>query len=119
MTAFIKHFTLSRSLKGSDHSMSLEPEGMSKMCNGFKKVRDSIGTNIKERTSYEEKFIYKMRKSIVSAKSLKKDHILTYSDLDFKSPGGGMECYQANEIIGKKLVKDIEKEHLIDFSELE
>ncbi len=114
-----KHFTLSRALKGSDHPMSLEPEGMSKMCNGFKKLKDSIGTNIKERMPYESKFIHKMKKSIVSSKSLKKNHILTDGDLDFKSPGGGLECYQAEEIIGKKLIKDIDKEHLINLSELE
>lgn len=114
-----KHFTLSRALKGSDHAMSLEPEGMSKMCNGFKKLRDSFGISVKERMPYESKFIHKMKKSIVSSKNLKKNHVLTYNDLDFKSPGGGLECYQADEIIGKKLNRDIEIEHLINISDFE
>ena len=52
-----KHFTLSRALKGTDHGMSLEPEGLAKMCNGFKKIKESLGTNVKKRMPYEAKFI--------------------------------------------------------------
>ena len=114
-----KHFTLSRSLKGSDHSMSLEPEGMSKMCNGFEKIKNALGTNVKEKMSYEYKYINKMKKSIVAAKDLKKGHIITSNDIDFKSPGGGLDCYQDELIIGKKINKDINQEHLITFLDLE
>jgi len=114
-----KHFTLSRSLKGSDHAMSLEPEGLSKMCNGFKKLKESMGSNKKEKMPYEEKFIYKMKKSIVSSKSLKKQHVLSYDDLDFKISGNGLECYKSEQIIGKKLNKDIDEEHIITLSDLE
>lgn len=114
-----KHFTLSRALKGSDHAMSLEPDGLLKMCNGFAKVKASLGSNIKEKMSCENKFMYKMKKSIVSSKSLKKQHILSYSDLDFKVHGNGLECYQADQLIGKKLNKDIDEEHAITLSDLE
>lgn len=114
-----KHFTLSRSLKGSDHAMSLEPEGMSKMCNGFEKIKNALGTHVKEKMSYEDKYIYKMKKSIVAAKDLKKGHIIASNDIDFKSPGGGLDCYQDKLIIGKKLNKDINQEHLITFLDLE
>ena len=114
-----KHFTLSRALKGSDHAMSLEPDGLSKMCRGFEKLKESFGSNIKEKMPYEEKFIYKMRKSIVASKSLKKQHILSYSDIDFKAPGNGLECYQSDQIVGKKLNKDIDEEHLIAHSDFE
>ncbi len=114
-----KHFTLSRALKGSDHAMSLEPEGMSKMCNGFKKIKDALGTYVKEKMSYEDKYIYKMKKSIVAAKDLKKNHIISHNDIDFKSPGGGLDCYKDELIIGKKLNKNINKENLITFSDLE
>ena len=44
-----KHFTTSRSLKGTDHGMSLEPEGLTKLCNGFTKIRDSLGVHEKKK----------------------------------------------------------------------
>ena len=76
-----KHFTLSRALKGTDHGMSLEPEGLEKMCNGFKKIKDSLGSNDKKRMSYESKYIFKMKKTIVASRNLKKDYILKFEDI--------------------------------------
>ncbi len=113
-----KHFTLSRALKGSDHGMSLEPEGLAKMCNGFKKLKDSLGTKIKKRMPYESKFIYKMKKTIVASKDLKKDHILKPDDLEFKSPGDGLECYEIDLLIGKKLKQDIIEDHVLRLSDV-
>ncbi len=113
-----KHFTLSRALKGTDHGMSLEPEGLAKMCNGFKKIKESLGTNVKKRMPYEAKFIYKMKKTIVASKDLKKDHILNFDDLDFKSPGGGLECYEIDKLIGKKLKKNIVEDHVLSLSDV-
>ena len=113
-----KHFTLSRALKGSDHGMSLEPEGLAKMCNGFKKLKDSLGTKIKKKMPYESKFIYKMKKTIVASKDLKKDHILKPDDLEFKSPGDGLECYEIDLLIGKKLKQDIIEDHVLRLSDV-
>ena len=114
-----KHFTLSRASKGTDHGMSLEPDGLYKMCNGFKKLKDSLGISTKQRMSYESKYIYKMKKTIVASKSLKKNHILKYEDLGFKSPGGGLECYEIDSLIGKKLKKNIEEDHIFKKSDVE
>ena len=114
-----KHFTLSRALKGTDHGMSLEPEGLEKMCNGFKKIKDSLGSNDKKRMSYESKYIFKMKKTIVASRNLKKDYILKFEDIEFKSPGGGMECYEVDLLIGKKLKKDIVEDHILSLSDVE
>ena len=114
-----KHFTLNRSLKGTDHGMSLEPEGLSKMCSGFRKVKDSLGLRLKERMPYESKYIYKMKKTIVASKELNINHIISNDDIDFKSPGGELECYDSDKIIGKKLIKNILKDQPLSFSDIE
>lgn len=111
-----KHFTLSRSLKGTDHPMSLEPEGLQKMCNGFKKAKESLGINVKQKMSYESKFIYKMKKTIVASKNLEKNHIITENDITFKSPGGELECYEADKIIGRNLIQSVNKDQNISLS---
>ena len=114
-----KHFTLSRALKGTDHGMSLEPEGLTKMCNGFKKLKESLGTKDKQRMSYESKYIFKMKKTIVASKNLDKNHVLKFEDIEFKSPGEGLECYEANLLIGKKLKKNIVVDHILSLSDVE
>lgn len=113
-----KHFTLNRALKGTDHGMSLEPEGLTKMCNGFRKLQQSLGTKNKQRMSYESKYIYKMKKTIVASRNLKKDHTLKPEDIEFKSPGGGLECYEVSLLIGKKLKKDIVEDHIFSVSDV-
>ncbi len=113
-----KHFTLGRSLKGTDHAMSLEPEGLSKMCNGFKKAKDSLGVNLKKKMDYEKKFITKMKKSIVAKTDLAKDHPLALENLDFKSPGVGLDPFEADKLIGKKLKRNLKKDDYIMFEDL-
>ena len=114
-----KHFTLSRALKGTDHGMSLEPEGLTKMCNGFKKLKESMGSKKKQRMEYESKFVFKMKKTIVASKNLSKGHVLQVNDIDFKSPGEGLECYEVNLLIGKKLTQNIAEDHVLSLSDVE
>ena len=52
-----------------------------------------------------------MKKTLVAEKDLPKDHIIEINDIGFRSPGGKMECYEANLLIGKKLNKNVSKYH--------
>jgi sialic acid synthase len=114
-----KHFTLNRSFKGTDHAMSLEPEGLTKMINGFKKLKASLGSNKKEKMPYEKKFVFKMKKAIVASKNLSKGHLLTKEDIEFKSPGEGLESYKAEFLIGKKLNQNIFEDQAITLLDVE
>ena len=56
------HFTLDRTMKGTDHSASLEPQGIQKLCRDLKVVKKSLiykGNNI---TENEKKNRKKLRK---------------------------------------------------------
>jgi N-acetylneuraminate synthase/sialic acid synthase len=111
--AFEKHFTLNRANKGTDHAFSLEPQGLTKFIRNIKRVDIMIGSNKKQLLESEKKSLFKMKKSIVAKTDLKENHKLTYQDLDFKSPGGGLEPYRYTEIIGKKLKRNLKEEDLI------
>ena len=114
-----KHFTLDRSLKGTDHPMSLAPSGLRKLVKDLKKIEKATGNGTKTLLDNEKEPIKKMAKKIVASKSLKKGTIIQLSNLDFKSPGDGLPPYMAYDLVGKKLTKDIEFEHsftLSDFS---
>ena len=116
---FEKHFTLDRSWKGTDHPFSLEPQGLEKMIRNLKRIPLMLGSNNKKLLECEKKPLNKMYKSIVSANDLKKSHVLSYKDLAFKSPGGGLKPYQYNLLINKKIKKDLKKDDLITLDCLE
>jgi N-acetylneuraminate synthase/sialic acid synthase len=110
---FEKHFTLDRSWKGTDHAFSLEPEGLRKLIRNLRRIPLILGSKNKKILSSEKKPLQKMYKSIVASRDLKKDTILKYADISFKSPGGGLKPYEYKKILNKKTKIEIKKDQLI------
>jgi N-acetylneuraminate synthase/sialic acid synthase len=110
---FEKHFTLDRSWKGTDHAFSLEPEGLRKLIRNLRRVPLILGSKNKKILSSEKIPLQKMFKSIVASRDLKKDTILKYADISFKSPGGGLKPYEYKKILNKKTKIEIKKDQLI------
>jgi N-acetylneuraminate synthase/sialic acid synthase len=114
-----KHFTLDRTMKGTDHAFSLEPEGMRKLVRDLNRTRLALGDGEKKTYESERAPVTKMSKSIVSIKKLVAGHQISADDLAYKSPGVGMTPNRADELIGRTLVKDVEIDHLFDPSDVE
>ena len=110
---FEKHFTLNRANKGTDHAFSLEPEGLKKLSRNLRRIPLLLGNYEKKLLENEIKPLTKMLKSIVAAKDLKKNDIITIKDLAFKSPGGGLTPDLAHKVVGKKLKRDLSEEDKI------
>ena len=107
-----KHFTLDRSLKGTDHSFSLEPTGMKKMIRDIMRARLALGDGIKTVYDSEKAPVEKMSKSIVAARKLPTGTRLNEDDLAYKSPGVGMKPNLTSEIVGKVLLREMEEDEL-------
>ncbi len=105
-----KHFTLNRAWKGTDHKFSLEPTGMHKMVRDLERVDMMLGDGIKHILDFEWEARKKMGKSLYTAHPLKAGTIISEQDIVFKSPGGGVPPYQLLEIVGRKLVTDLDEE---------
>lgn len=98
-----KHFTLNRTLKGTDHVFSLEPQGMQKMVRDLNRAAVAIGSG--EKVIYEEEIapIRKMGKMIVAARDLPSGHVITEVDVEFRSPASGLSPANLDKILGKTL----------------
>jgi sialic acid synthase len=114
-----KHFTLNRTLKGTDHAFSLEPQGMQKLVRDLDRTRVALGDGDKQIYESELLPIKKMGKMIVSTRKIEVGHILTFADLEFRSPADGLPPYMYTEIIGKKVVNQIEMYEPINFNHLQ
>jgi len=98
-----KHFTLNRTLKGTDHVFSLEPQGMNKMVRDLNRAVLAIGDG--EKIIYNEEIapIAKMSKMIVAARDLPAGHRITLQDIEYRSPFNGLPPSDASKVIGKVL----------------
>jgi sialic acid synthase len=113
---FEKHFTLNRANKGTDNAFSLEPSGLSKFIRTLDRLPVILGNSEKKVLLSEKKPIFKMAKSIVASRFLKKGSILKRSDINFKSPGGGVDPYFISKFLGKKLTKNLKEDDKILFN---
>jgi sialic acid synthase len=102
-----KHFTLNRASKGTDHAFSLEPQGMQKMVRDLKRASSAMGDG--EKVIYEEEkaAIRKMGKMIVAAKDLSTGHVVSESDLEYRTPADGLAPANSQVLIGRKLINPI------------
>lgn len=112
---FEKHFTLQHTWKGTDHAFSLEPIGFRKLVRDLKRLPKALGDGIKSVYEIEKEPIKKMGKSIVAARNLKKGMKVYMVDLAFKSPGGGLPPYELENLVGRKLKRDINEDEPIKY----
>ncbi|MBI4665126.1 MAG: N-acetylneuraminate synthase family protein [Nitrospinae bacterium] len=114
-----KHFTLNRAMRGTDHAFSLEPVGLRKLVRDLKRVRVALGSSQKRVHECEKSPMVKMGKKLVAAKELPKGHTLTREDIAMKSPGDGLQPYEMEHVIGKKLKHELKTDDDIMFAVLE
>ena len=97
-----KHFTLNRTMRGTDHAFSLEPVGMRKVVRDLRRARAALGTGVKMPYPTEQGPLTKMRKKLVASRDLPAGHVLTADDLAIKSPGDGLPPYEWENMIGRR-----------------
>lgn len=102
-----KHFTLDKTLPGPDHKASLDPQEFRELVQGVRAIETSLGNPIKTPTAAEARNTEGMRRSLVVLRDMKKDEVLTLSDIGFKRPATGLAPKQLPQVIGKALAVDI------------
>jgi N-acetylneuraminate synthase/sialic acid synthase len=114
-----KHFTLNRAMKGTDHSFSLEPQGMEKMVRDLRRLRIACGDGQKKVYESEAAPVTKMAKKLVAARDLPAGHVLTADDIAAKSPGDGLPPYELDRLVGRRLKYPMTAELAFTFELLE
>ncbi|HOG45130.1 MAG TPA: N-acetylneuraminate synthase family protein [Anaerolineae bacterium] len=114
-----KHFTLNRAWKGTDHAFSLEPVGMRKLVRDLRRARLALGDGVKRPLPTEAKPLFKMGKKLVAARNLPAGHILRREDIAIKSPNDGLPPYELENIIGARILRDLQEDETILFSDLD
>jgi N-acetylneuraminate synthase/N,N'-diacetyllegionaminate synthase len=115
-----KHFTLDRNLPGPDHAASLEPKELGALVRSVRNMESAIsGSGIKEPSESELKNREIARKSIHLNKELEAGHIIQIEDLIMLRPAIGISPMQLDDVLGKRLIRNLFKSSLINKEDLE
>lgn len=113
-TVIEKHFTLDRSLPGPDHMASLEPQQLKAMVDAIRNTEQALGSAEKHVTPSEVKNRSLARKSIVAARDIKENEVLSEETLTTKRPGGGLSPMRWPEVIGTNAKRAFKKDEMIE-----
>jgi len=102
-----KHFTISRNLKGPDHSFALEPGELKEMVKAIRQIEQSLGSPIKKMLPEEEKVA--RRNSIIAKTDIPKGSRITKDMVEIKRPAFGIKPRFLEVVVGRKTKKDIKK----------
>ncbi len=110
-----KHFTLSRSMTGPDHSFALEPRELEQLVKGIRDVEAALGNGRLEGPSEpESEEMYQLaRRSIVAAVDIPRGSVLDASMLTVKRPGYGIAPKHLPLVVGRVANVDIAFDEIV------
>jgi len=113
-----RHFTLDKTLKGTDHQASLEPEELARMVGMIQEVEKAMRVKGKKVFPEEQAAAKKLRKCIVFSRDLPAGHVLTESDLTTRSPRVGVSPVHWGEVLGATLGRSVKHEEPVQWDTL-
>lgn len=113
-----KHITFSKSMYGSDAFNALEPKEFKNFCEYLRDAFIIKNSRVnKDNISWLKKTKKVFEKSIVTSKIILKNSKIKLSDLSFKKPGDGISASQYKKIVGKKILKNLKKNHKLKMTD--
>lgn len=103
-----KHLTYDRHAAGPDHSASLEPAGFAEYVRLARRARIMLGRGGKQVLPIERDVRDVSRQSLTTTRALGAGHTLGAGDLTVKRPGGGIEPWRLDEVVGRTLARALD-----------
>jgi len=113
-----RHFTLDKTLKGTDHQASLEPDELARMVTMIREVEKAMRVKGKKVFPEEQAAAKKLRKCIVFSRDLPAGHVLTEADLTTRSPRVGVSPVHWDEVRGATLNRSVKHEEPVQWDTL-
>ncbi|MDO8619774.1 MAG: N-acetylneuraminate synthase [bacterium] len=108
-----KHLTLDKEMAGPDQRASLNPQEFAEMVRAVRDAERALGTGEKGLFDSEREIAKVARKSLVTARAVKKGEIFTAENLTTKRPGTGLSPALYDRVIGTKALRNIPADTLI------
>jgi N-acetylneuraminate synthase len=108
-----KHYTMSRTMTGSGHYFSIQPEDLRKMVHNIRLYEKVIGDGSQGTAENEKRGKAGGRKSIVAKIDIKKGMTIEKEMLTYKRPGDGISPDQVDAVVGMTASDDIGEDYQV------
>ena len=113
-----KHFTLDRNGGGADDSFSLEPDGLQALCSDSKTAWQALGRVHYSLKSSEQGNV-QFRRSLYFVKDMQKGDTIDETCIRSVRPGFGIAPKHFDELIGKRLTRNVQANTKTDWADFE
>ena len=113
-----KHLTYDRAAAGPDHASSFDPPLFSQYVDMIRRAAVMLGPRRKDVRPVEADVAKVSRQSVCLARDLPMHHRLTHQDLTVKRPGTGIAAAHFQTIVGRRLLRDVSANDLLNESDL-
>jgi len=114
-----KHFTLDKTLKGNDHYHAMNPADAKDIIERIKRLNIICGDGNLTVSETESPARQNARRSVISARAIKKGETITTEMLTYKRPGNGISPSDFNKLLGLKAVTDISEDTILQWDMFE
>ncbi|MBU4230859.1 MAG: N-acetylneuraminate synthase family protein [Proteobacteria bacterium] len=113
-----KHFTYDKKADGPDHMLSADPAEMKWLVDAVRSFEIMHGSGIKRPAESEKITRRNNRKSIVLSRNVNAGERLTEDDIAVKRPGYGIAPKYFEQVIGRRMAKDMQKDTVLTWNDL-
>lgn len=117
-TVIEKHFTLDRNLPGPDHKASLSPEELGALVRQIRDVEQALGSPEKRPTASELPVRALVRRSVTAVRAKRAGEILQAEDIALLRPGTGIPPAAMEQVLGRKLARDVPAGQSLEWTDL-
>ena len=103
-----KHFTLDRTLKGTDQAFSLLPNQLASLVCNLRNAHLALGNEEKVPLPSENEALFKEGKKLVAARPISRGTKLVLDDIAVKAPNDGLSPYLLESIVGRTTLEDMD-----------
>jgi N,N'-diacetyllegionaminate synthase len=115
-----KHFTLDKNFSSfRDHQLSADPTEMREMVRRIRMVSQMTGTRTKTIQPCETDMKSLIRRSIAARDDLKTGHLLAWEDLMWIRPSSGIRPGNEQDLLGKRLKRDLNRGEFLSPADVE
>jgi len=114
-----KHFTHDKTLPGNDHYHAMDVNDLKRFVELITQIHVSLGPcRYKKPIETEDISRLNARRSIVLSQDVKVGTKLTEGIITYKRPGTGITPHHWDKVIGRKVNRDLERDHILTWSDL-
>lgn len=113
-----KHFTYDKKADGPDHMLSADPAEMKWLVTAIRNFEVMRGSGVKRPADSEQSTRRNNRKSVVLNRSMQAGERLCEQDIAVKRPGYGIGPKYFEQVVGRSIATDMEKDSVLKWNDL-